>query len=80
MKVLQQIAKILFIISLGCFIFAVLECELQVGIILIFPFIIGSGLWSVFGGLCFFLSFILFVFVAISDHSKYNYKSSDFNT
>ena len=78
MKLLQQIAKILFFIGLGCFIIAVLEGELQVGIVLFIPFIIGSGLWSVFGFFCFFLSFILYVLGAISDDKMYDNKLDNF--
>ena len=56
------------ILSLGCFIIgviffidAVLSGDIDAGVILIFPFIIGSGFSALLGILCIFLAFFLFI-------------------
>lgn len=52
---------IVFIIGVVCLNHAFLQGELEVGIALFIPFIIGSGLYSFVGMLCIFCSFVLFM-------------------
>ncbi len=56
----SKLPAILFILGIALLILALITGEAKGGIIIIFPFIIGTGLLSLFGILFIFLSFILF--------------------
>ena len=58
----SRLPAILFISGIALLILALITGEAKGGIIVIFPFIIGTGLLSLFGILFIFLSFILFFF------------------
>lgn len=66
------------ILSLICFITAIIlftvgyqTGEVEGGIIVIFPFILGSGVYGFFGVILFFLTFIFFMFGFISSVDSY---------
>ncbi len=70
------------ILSLICFITAIIlfamgykTGEVEGGIIVIFPFISGSGLYGLFGVILFFLAFIFFMFGFASSVEPYHEES-----
>jgi len=57
-----------FFIGIICFILAFIESDLEVGFIVILPFLMGSGSWSVLGFVFFFFSFLFYSMKPMDAH------------
>ena len=62
----QIISFLFFIIGVIFFIFGIIEGDVEFGFFLIFPFLIGSGLYAVLGFFFVFIAIFLFIFNYIS--------------
>jgi uncharacterized protein (TIGR00304 family) len=60
MNKLTFLSLLFLLLSFVCFLISYVEGDLQVGMIIIIPFILGSGYWSVLGVLFFIFSIFLF--------------------
>ena len=61
MSMLRRLSFLLFLAGIICFVAGVLNGEAEVGFVLIFPFIIGSGLLSLLGVLLLFFGMLLYI-------------------
>jgi hypothetical protein len=69
---------ICFIIGVSFFILGIISGEAEGGIFIVFPFIVGSGLFPFLGFICIFISIIFFSFGIMK--KNIDYKSDlDFN-
>jgi uncharacterized protein (TIGR00304 family) len=62
---------ICFIFGIIFFILAIFYGEAEGGIFIVFPFIVGSGIYPFLGFICFFIAIILFSFGFIQNNHRY---------
>ena len=51
-----------FILGLVFFVLGVLSGKIKTGFIVVFPFLVGSGVYALFGFICVFIAILLFMF------------------
>ena len=61
MSMLRRLSFMLFVAGIICFVLGVLNGEAEVGFVLIFPFIIGSGILSLLGMMFLFFGVLLYM-------------------
>lgn len=61
MSMLRRLSFMLFVAGIICFVLGVLNGEAEVGFVLIFPFIAGSGILSLLGVLFLFFGMLLYI-------------------
>jgi uncharacterized protein (TIGR00304 family) len=62
MNKIRFLSFVCFIIGIIFFILGFLQGDLQTGVILVFPFIVGSGIYAFAGFFFIFISILLFIF------------------
>lgn len=71
-----------FILGIVFFIAGILTGDVEAGFLLIFPFLIGSGIFAFLGFICLFIAVLLFMFGFVSSASEsidQQLKESDFD-
>ncbi|MEF8879453.1 MAG: DUF131 domain-containing protein [Candidatus Thermoplasmatota archaeon] len=74
----RLLSLIFFICGIGFFIWGIIEGDVEAGFFVIFPFVKGSGLYSLAGFICIFLSIVLFMMSFIQGYKTIPTSDEDF--